>query len=96
VISPLWIVSDYDDAASTLSRKTPFERENVVSDDAAKREKGSRPTLEKGAGEGTGPGLSLSYDIIVEGHGGELTFETEENKYTEFIVSLPRDSQVQS
>jgi len=50
----------------------------------------------KAAGEGTGLGLSLSYDIIVKGHGGELTFETEENKFTEFIVSLPRDSQVQS
>ncbi|HXU08306.1 MAG TPA: ATP-binding protein, partial [Blastocatellia bacterium] len=50
----------------------------------------------KAAGEGTGLGLSLSYDIIVKAHGGELTFETEENKYTEFIVSLPRDSQVQS
>lgn len=50
----------------------------------------------KAAGEGTGLGLSLSYDIIVKAHGGDLTFETEENKYTEFIVSLPRDSQVQS
>ena len=44
----------------------------------------------KDRGEGTGLGLSLSYDIIVKAHGGELTFETEENKYTEFIVSLPR------
>jgi len=52
VISPLWIVSDYDDAASTLSRKTPFERENVVSNDAAIRGKRLNANLEKAAGEG--------------------------------------------
>jgi hypothetical protein len=34
----------------------------------------------------------LSYDILVNAQGGEFSFETEENKYTEFIVSLPRDS----
>jgi signal transduction histidine kinase len=87
---------DYDDAHSTLSRKTPFERENVVS--KLRRDKGGKRLnahLEKAAGQGTGPGLSLSYDIIVKAHGGKLTFETEENNYTEFIVSLPRDSQAQ-
>jgi signal transduction histidine kinase len=46
----------------------------------------------KAAGEGTGLGLSLSYDIIVKGHGGELAFDTEEREYTEFIIRLPRDS----
>ncbi len=45
----------------------------------------------KAAGEGTGLGLSLSYDIIVKGHGGDLTFETKEREYTEFIIRLPRD-----
>ena len=46
----------------------------------------------KAAGEGTGLGLSLSYDIIVKGHGGELTFETREREYTEFIIRLPRNA----
>jgi len=36
--------------------------------------------------------LALSYDIIVNAHGGEPSFETEEGKFAEFIVSLPRDS----
>ena len=51
----------------------------------------------KAAGEGTGLGLSLSYDIIVKGHGGDLTFETEGREYTELIIRLPRafDSQAQ-
>lgn len=46
----------------------------------------------KAAGEGTGLGLSLSYDIIVKGHRGELTFETEDRRFTEFIIRLPREA----
>jgi signal transduction histidine kinase len=43
----------------------------------------------KPTGEGTGLGLSLSYDIITKGHGGELKVATEEGKYAEFIIELP-------
>lgn len=43
----------------------------------------------KPTGEGTGLGLSLSYDIVVKGHGGTIDIATEEGKYTEFIVKLP-------
>jgi hypothetical protein len=42
---------DYDDAHSTLSRKTPFERENVVSNDAEITEKRLKANLERAAGE---------------------------------------------
>jgi signal transduction histidine kinase len=44
----------------------------------------------KPAGEGTGLGLSLSYDIIVKQHGGSFEVETEPGAFTEFIVTLPR------
>jgi signal transduction histidine kinase len=44
----------------------------------------------KPAGEGTGLGLSLSYDIVVKQHGGELTVESEPGEFTVFRVSLPR------
>jgi signal transduction histidine kinase len=44
----------------------------------------------KPAGQGTGLGLSLSYDIIVKEHNGDLMFETEEGKFACFIIRLPR------
>ncbi len=42
----------------------------------------------KPAGQGTGLGLSLSYDIITA-HGGELKTETKEGEFAEFIITLP-------
>jgi signal transduction histidine kinase/ligand-binding sensor domain-containing protein len=42
----------------------------------------------KPTGEGTGLGLSLSYDII-KAHGGELKVETKEGEGAEFIIFLP-------
>ncbi|HEX6846823.1 MAG TPA: two-component regulator propeller domain-containing protein [Chitinophagaceae bacterium] len=42
----------------------------------------------KPTGQGTGLGLSLSYDIV-KAHGGELKVETKENEGSEFIVQLP-------
>ena len=44
----------------------------------------------KPAGEGTGLGLSLSYDIVVKQHGGTIAVESKPGKFTAFIVSLPR------
>jgi signal transduction histidine kinase len=43
----------------------------------------------KPTGEGTGLGLSLSYDIVTKGHGGELKVETKEGEGTEFIIKIP-------
>jgi signal transduction histidine kinase len=42
----------------------------------------------KPTGQGTGLGLSLSYDII-KAHGGEINVETTEGEKTEFIIQLP-------
>jgi two-component system, NtrC family, sensor kinase len=44
----------------------------------------------KPTGEGTGLGLSLSYDIVTKQHGGELKVETKENEGTVFIIILPK------
>jgi two-component system, NtrC family, sensor kinase len=42
----------------------------------------------KPTGQGTGLGLSLSYDIM-KAHGGELKVETKESEGTVFIIQLP-------
>ena len=43
----------------------------------------------KPTGEGTGLGLSMSYDIATKGHGGELKVATKEGEGAEFIIILP-------
>ena len=42
----------------------------------------------KPTGQGTGLGLSLSYDIV-KAHGGEIKVETGEDKGTTFIIQIP-------
>ncbi|NBB18501.1 histidine kinase [Runella sp. CRIBMP] len=43
----------------------------------------------KPTGEGTGLGLSLSYDIVTKGHSGTIEVETKESEGTTFIIRLP-------
>jgi signal transduction histidine kinase/ligand-binding sensor domain-containing protein len=43
----------------------------------------------KPTGEGTGLGLSLSYDIVVKTHGGTINIDSKENEYTIFTIRLP-------
>ena len=42
----------------------------------------------KPTGQGTGLGLSLSYDII-KAHGGEIRVESKEGEGSEFVIQLP-------
>jgi PAS domain S-box-containing protein len=44
----------------------------------------------KPPGEGTGLGLSLSYDIVVKQHAGSIEVDTQPGEFTEFRVILPR------
>jgi two-component system NtrC family sensor kinase len=67
-------------------------RDNGGGVPAALREKIFTPFLTtKPGGVGTGLGLSISYDIVVRLHGGRIRVESEEGRFAEFVVTLPRD-----
>lgn len=44
----------------------------------------------KPTGEGTGLGLSLSYDIIVKGHAGTIDIQSTQGEGAVFIITLPQ------
>lgn len=46
----------------------------------------------KPTGEGTGLGLSLTYDIIVQQHQGTLDVHSQPGDYAEFIITLPKNN----
>jgi PAS domain S-box-containing protein len=48
----------------------------------------------KEIGKGTGQGLAIARSVVVDKHGGNIHFETEEGKGTTFIIRLPHDGQV--
>ena len=84
----------YDPAVSVRTRKKEKNIEIIIKDNG----KGiPSKTLDKifipffttkPAGQGTGLGLSLSYDII-RSHGGDLRVQTKEGEGAEFIITLP-------
>jgi two-component system NtrC family sensor kinase len=43
----------------------------------------------KPTGEGTGLGLSLSYDIVAKEHQGMMSVQSEEGSFTEFTIQIP-------
>jgi signal transduction histidine kinase len=50
----------------------------------------------KEVGQGTGQGLAITHAIVVEKHGGSITFETEPGRGTTFIVRLPITDQAEA
>jgi two-component system NtrC family sensor kinase len=78
---------------STMTEKGKVEiivRDNGVGISDAIKEKIFQPFFTtKPTGQGTGLGLSLSYEIITKGHGGELRVESTEGEGSAFIIDLP-------
>ncbi len=46
----------------------------------------------KPIGQGTGLGLPISHDIIVNGHGGTIRVDSREDNYAEFVIHIPKTS----
>jgi signal transduction histidine kinase len=84
----------YQPAVSISTRKLDNKVEISVADNGngipgAIREKIFQPFFTtKPTGQGTGLGLSLSYDIV-KAHGGELKVETKEGEGSLFIIQIP-------
>jgi signal transduction histidine kinase len=66
-------------------------RDNGPGIPAAIREKIFEPFFTtKPAGQGTGLGLSMCYDIVVQQHQGDIRIDSQPENFTEFIITLPR------
>jgi two-component system NtrC family sensor kinase len=50
----------------------------------------------KESGRGTGQGLAIARSVVVDKHGGTLTFASEVGKGTTFFIRLPLDEEVKS
>ncbi len=88
--------ADYQPTVSVSTRRTQTGVEIQVGDngtgipDAVKAKIFQPFFTTKPTGEGTGLGLSLSYDIITKGHGSTLAVESTEGAGTTFTIGLPR------
>ena len=84
----------YEPVVSVNTRRKGRNIEIVVKDNGTGipgnlKEKIFQPFFTtKPTGEGTGLGLSLSYEII-KAHGGELKMNSKEGEFTEFTIFLP-------
>ncbi|MFD2727525.1 sensor histidine kinase [Hyunsoonleella rubra] len=86
--------SDYDPTVTVTTKKTDSSISISVKDNGNGIPKSILGKIfqpfftTKPTGQGTGLGLSLSYDIL-KAHGGEITVDSTENIGTEFILILP-------
>jgi signal transduction histidine kinase len=88
---------DFDPQIKMMTRKLPGVVQVIVEDNGqGMREDVANKIFQpffttKPAGQGTGLGLSLGYNIITKGYKGELKVESVEGSGSKFIISLPVD-----
>ncbi|MBO3117172.1 nuclear transport factor 2 family protein [Winogradskyella sp. DF17] len=88
-------IEDYKPTVSISTKKKSKVIEIRVTDNGngmpeSLKEKIFQPFFTtKPTGEGTGLGLSLSYDIITKGHGGDLKVVSKEGEGTTFTIEIP-------
>ena len=89
---------DLEQAPNVITIATSLEKNNAViriSDNGAGMPLEVQQRLfeafftTKPAGKGTGLGLPICYQIVVEKHSGTLTFTSKPNEGTEFTISIP-------
>ncbi|KFC60684.1 histidine kinase [Flavobacterium gilvum] len=85
-------------SVKTLSKDKAIEiavKDNGIGIPTAIKDKIMQPFFTtKPSGEGTGLGLSLSYDIVVKGHGGDIKIETKEGEGSTFFISIPLNQSI--
>ena len=87
-------VENYEPTVSVMTKKEGNNLEIIVGDNGngipdEVKDKIFQPFFTtKPTGQGTGLGLSLSYDIV-KAHGGELKVKTKKDEGTEFTIILP-------
>lgn len=88
--------TDYSPAVRVSTRNLGEEVEVRIRDNgtgiaAPVRDKIFNPFFTtKPAGEGTGLGLSLSYETFVQQHAGRIKVDTQVGEFTEFVITVPR------
>jgi signal transduction histidine kinase len=86
----------YEPTVTVSTRKSNDHAEIIVKDNGTGipkkvQEKIFQPFFTtKPAGQGTGLGLSLSYDIISKGHGGTILVESKVGEGASFTIQLPQ------
>ena len=50
--------------------------------------------ITKPTGEGSGLGLSISYDIVTQQHGGVIAVDSAVGEFAEFTIRLPRTHRI--
>jgi len=89
--------ADYEPQVMVTTKKLDDVAEIRIKDNGCGIPEGVREKIfqpfftTKPTGEGTGLGLSLSYEIITKGHGGKLSVISKEGEGSEFIIRLPAE-----
>lgn len=90
-----WNIENYEPTVTIVTKKSNTQIAIIIKDNGIGisqkvRDKIFQPFFTtKPTGQGTGLGLSLSFDIVTKGHGGELKMESNEGEGTVFTIQLP-------
>ncbi len=89
------VIQNYEPKITVSTRQIGDSVEIVVTDNGtgipeAVKDKILQPFFTtKPTGEGTGLGLSLSYDIVVKAHGGTIHIDSVEGEFSSFTIVIP-------